>query len=163
VEFKSHKDLRGTWWSQGPPKVPGISSSDGLLRKSSMFCPQTAQQELCLAAEGGRHRKTPCSGRGGRRFKSCHSDQCLAKLPVQSGTDMPIATWCFANTQESQFARHITTDASLTTMQRCNSSDWSSFPRKEQTGSRSREQAAGRSRGVTTPSIFQRDTRVRQT
>jgi hypothetical protein len=26
------------------------------------------------------------SDEGGRRFKSCHSDQYLAKLPFQSGT-----------------------------------------------------------------------------
>ena len=34
--------------------------------------------------------------------QSCHSDQHLAKLPVPSGTtsgtDTPMATWCFANT-----------------------------------------------------------------
>jgi len=28
----------------------------------------------------------PRSGRGGRRFKSCHSDQYLAKFSIQSGT-----------------------------------------------------------------------------
>jgi hypothetical protein len=40
--------------------------------------------------------RPPRSGRGGRRFKSCHSDQHLAKLSVPfgttSGTDTPIAT-----------------------------------------------------------------------
>src|ERR1700730_3118110 len=29
----------------------------------------------------------PRSGRGGRRFKSCHSDQGLAEIPTSTGTD----------------------------------------------------------------------------
>jgi hypothetical protein len=29
----------------------------------------------------------PRSGRGGRRFKSCHSDQHLAEIPTSTGTD----------------------------------------------------------------------------
>ena len=55
-------------------------------------------------------------GRGGRRFKSCHSDQHLAKLPVPSGptsgTDTPIATWCFANTSANSSRERMRTCAS---------------------------------------------------
>jgi hypothetical protein len=29
----------------------------------------------------------PRSGRGGRRFKSCHSNQHLAEIPTSTGTD----------------------------------------------------------------------------
>jgi hypothetical protein len=43
----------------------------------------------------------PRSGRGGRRFKSCHSDQYLAEIPKFPGTDC--GTDCFYRVAEAPF------------------------------------------------------------
>jgi hypothetical protein len=51
----------------------------------------------------------PRSGRGGRRFKSCHSDQHLAKLPVPSGTTSGTDTLRFWTVQ------HVSGPASAAT------------------------------------------------
>jgi hypothetical protein len=45
---------------------------------------KTACQRRRSVAQPGR---APRSGRGGRRFKSCHSDQYLAKIKMLAGTD----------------------------------------------------------------------------
>jgi hypothetical protein len=70
-----------------------------LCHKASSYPVLSSSLANALANSAG---PLPRSGGGGRRFKSCHSDQHLAKLPVPSGTtsgtDTPIATWCFANT-----------------------------------------------------------------
>src|SRR5215468_2210152 len=44
------------------------------------------QLQAIRAGEAAMHRSggAPCSGRGGRRFKSCHSDQSLAELSASS-------------------------------------------------------------------------------
>src|SRR5262249_41792786 len=47
---------------------------------------RAAQRMMRISMDFQVDRKTPRSGRGGRRFKSCHSDQQLSKLCLQSGT-----------------------------------------------------------------------------
>ena len=48
----------------------------------------------------------PCSGRGGRRFKSCHSDQYLAEFYQSSGTDYGTDTSLVFAVAKAQYRKH---------------------------------------------------------
>jgi hypothetical protein len=48
---------------------------------------QRGDQYWCTEDMPAKHLKRTSSGRGGRRFKSCHSDQYLAEIETLAGTD----------------------------------------------------------------------------
>ena len=48
----------------------------------------------------------PCSGRGGRRFKSCHYDQYLAEFHQSSGTDYGADTSLVFAVAKAQYRKH---------------------------------------------------------
>src|SRR5712671_986682 len=71
----------------GRSVLPAVTLVCGLLAALAARQRQgykTACQRCRSVAQPGR---APRSGRGGRRFKSCHSDQHLAKIKMLAGTD----------------------------------------------------------------------------
>src|SRR6266852_9762299 len=76
----------------GRSVLPAVTLVCGLLAALAAQQRQgykTACQRCRSVAQPGR---APRSGRGGRRFKSCHSDQHLADFPKALPTDIPTET-----------------------------------------------------------------------
>ena len=69
----------------GPRRMPGAR-----VVPSRRFEPLHVFSNGKLTASFG---SAPRSGRGGRRFKSCHSDQHLAKIESVSATESATAWW----------------------------------------------------------------------
>jgi hypothetical protein len=62
----------------------GSMTASGLRREAARGRRRTSRKSLNFQRPAA---SAPRSGRGGRRFKSCHSDQHLAEIQTSTGTD----------------------------------------------------------------------------